>query len=121
FSDVGTLALLCQLGSGKKSLTPPPVAPPVAPSFHTTSFVMLFPDASSRVPPHARAYGLEAGKSTCATDPSTPPFDPPPPAAQPTVTPMAAAAWKAWSYACIDCGVHDDSGPPQLIEMTEGL
>ena len=35
--------------------------------------------------------------------------------------PIVAAAWKAESNAVSDCGVQDDSGPPQLIEMTEGL
>src|ERR1700751_1048084 len=38
-----------------------------------------------------------------------------------TVTPMAAAAWNASSMEVIACCVQDDSGPPQLIEMTEGL
>ena len=33
----GTPAVVCQLGSGKVSLTPPPVAPPLVPSFHTVS------------------------------------------------------------------------------------
>jgi hypothetical protein len=34
---------------------------------------------------------------------------------------MAAAAWNAESKAVMACCVQDDSGPPQLIEMTEGL
>jgi hypothetical protein len=33
---------------------------------------------------------------------------------------MAAAAWKAWSMACMDACVHWASGAPQLIEMTDG-
>ncbi len=32
-----------------------------------------------------------------------------------------AAAWNAWSNAVIACWVQVDSGPPQLIEITEGL
>lgn len=37
------------------------------------------------------------------------------------VMPRAAADWQAWSSAVIDCCVQEDSGPPQLMEMTEGL
>jgi hypothetical protein len=42
------------------------------------------------------------------------------PAAAQTVTPMAAAAWKAWSNWVIACWVQFDSAAPQLIEITEG-
>ena len=35
--------------------------------------------------------------------------------------PIVAAAWNAESNAVIACCVQDDSGPPQLIEMTDGL
>src|SRR5664280_2644524 len=34
---------------------------------------------------------------------------------------MLPADWNASSIAVIACPVHDDSGPPQLIEITEGL
>src|SRR5271167_723391 len=55
----------CQAGVGKKLLIPPPLAPPLgAPSFHTTSLVIAVKVACMLVPPQARAYGLEAGKST---------------------------------------------------------
>ena len=33
---------------------------------------------------------------------------------------MAAAAWNASSMAVIACAVQDDSGPPQLMEITDG-
>src|SRR5216683_6117533 len=54
----------CQAGVGKKLLIPPPLAPPLAPSFHTTSLVIADRVACMLVPPQPRAYGLEAGKST---------------------------------------------------------
>ena len=38
-----------------------------------------------------------------------------------TVMPMVAAAWNASSMAVMDCEVQVDSGPPQLMEMTDGL
>ena len=47
----------CQLGRGKKSLMPPPVASP-GPLFHVVS-----PEASSLVPPHPLTNGLVEGKS----------------------------------------------------------
>src|ERR1700677_509395 len=57
----GTLELACQLGSGKKLLTPPPVAPSLlASSFHTTSEISVDPFAFSSVPPHASTCGLDA-------------------------------------------------------------
>src|SRR5450631_3739286 len=54
----------CQLGVGKKLLMPPPLAPPLAPSFHTTSLVIDVGVAVSVVPPQPSTYGLDAGKST---------------------------------------------------------
>src|SRR2546427_12852932 len=60
----GTSAADCQIGLAKMRLTPPPVAPPVGPSFHTTSLDSDDPDAVTLVPPHARANGLAAGKTT---------------------------------------------------------
>src|ERR1700676_882103 len=45
-AEGGTPAALCQLGNGKTSLMPPPVAPALfANSFHTVSLLMLLPDA----------------------------------------------------------------------------
>ncbi len=109
-------------GSGKKALTPPPVALVVAPSFHTVSdAIVVALLASSLVPPQASTLGLEAGKSTCTWPSATPSDEPLSPAATQTVTPIAAAAWKAWSYCVIACAVQVDSAPPQLIEITEGL
>src|SRR5580700_9290092 len=60
----GTPASACHDGTGNTSLTPPPVAPWPAPSFHTVSAVMA-PVAGSPcrlVPPQARTCGLDAGK-----------------------------------------------------------
>ena len=76
---------------------------------------------SSVVPPQARAFGLEAGKSTCARPSPTPSSDPLSPVATQTVMPTAAASWNAWSNCCIAWADQLDSGPPQLIEITEGL
>src|SRR5262249_54602290 len=111
----------CQDGTAKKLLTPPPPAPPFAPSFHTTSLTILVPEARRLVPPHASAYGLEAGESTWSAPSFTPSLEPSSPDATHTVIPMAAASLNAWSNAVIACSVQEDSGPPQLIEITEGL
>src|SRR5712672_310980 len=111
----------CHGGSGKKPLTPPPLAPPAAPSFHTVSLRTSPLTACRLVPPHASTCGLEAGKSTCRPASPTPPLDPLSPEATHTVIPISAAAWNAPSSADMAWGVHDASGPPQLIEMTEGL
>src|SRR5437867_970398 len=59
--DFGTLALDWYAGRGKILLTPPPVPP--FPWFQTTSLVMVLPEPSNFVPPHASANGLDAGKS----------------------------------------------------------
>src|SRR5581483_1827064 len=112
----------CQAGRAKNVLTPPPLAPLVAsPSFHTSSLAMAVPLAWRLVPPQARAYELEAGKSTWLPPSVSPSLEPLSPEATHTVMPIAAAAWKAWSMAVIACCVQVDSGPPQLIEITEGL
>jgi hypothetical protein len=51
----GTLAFACQVGIGKVSLIPPPVAPlPVERSFHTISLEIVPPLMPRVVPPHAR-------------------------------------------------------------------
>src|SRR5215470_17793447 len=99
---------------------PPPVALSVD-SFQTTSLEILLPLAAIFVPPHPSANGLDAGKSTCAFPSPTPSPEPLSPDAQQTVTPRAAAVCKAWSNEFIACAVQLLSGPPQLIEMTEGL
>ncbi len=65
--------------------------------------------------------GLEAGKSTCTLPSDTPSDEPLSPAATQIVTPIAAAAWNAWSYCVIACVVQFVSAEPQLIEITEGL
>jgi hypothetical protein len=75
----------------------------------------------SVVPPHASEYGLEAGKSTWSAPSLTPSLEPLSPAATHTLTPTAAADCSALLYDCSDCAVHDDSGPPQLMEITDGL
>ena len=118
----GTLRPCCQVGSGKRSLTPPPVAPSLAAvSFQTTSLVIVEPEPSSLVPPQQRTLGLEPGKSTWLAPSVTPSVEPLSPAATVMVTPSAAAAWQAASSAFADCAVQVDSGPPQEMEMTEGL
>src|SRR5450755_706435 len=54
----------CHVGRTKIALTPPPPAPPLAPSFQTTSLVILPLVAFTLVPPQASACGLDEGKST---------------------------------------------------------
>src|SRR3954469_3412022 len=107
---------------GKKPLTPPPVAPSLfESSFQTSSELMLEPEPASLVPPQARTCGLEAGKSQCCLPSVRPSVEPSSPAATVMVMPRAAADWQAASSEVMDCWVHWDSGPPQLIEMTLGL
>src|SRR3954464_4102791 len=110
----GMRALRWQAGRAKNALAPPPVALCV-PSFHTTSDPMDLPEAVSFVPPQPSAFGLDAGKSTCALPSATPPPEPLSPLAQQTVTPIAAAAWKAWSNCVMACAVQSASAAPQLI------
>ena len=62
-------------------LTPPPVAL-LGFSFQTVSAEILPAEATSLVPPQPRAYGLEAGKSTCALPSVSPSPEPLSPAAQ---------------------------------------
>src|ERR1035437_4642721 len=90
-ADFGTLAFACQEGSGKVALTPPPVAPSLGRSFHTTSLPIAPPLMSRLVPPHARLYGLDAGKSTWSEPSVEPSVEPLSPQATHTVTPTAAA------------------------------
>src|ERR1700735_374450 len=116
----------CQTGSAKTVLTPPPPAPPPnslpsTASFQTVSLVITPPEAARLVPPQASACGLDAGKSTLLPPSVTPSLEPLSPDATQTVMPSAAAAWNAESKPVKACRVQLDSGPPQLIEMTEGL
>jgi len=117
---LGTLAFCCQVGSAKTLLTPPPLAPPCAPSFQTTSLVMVVPLPTSFVPPHPSTCGLDAGKSTLLPPLVTPSLDPLSPEATVMVIPNAPADAQALSMDVMDACVHPDSGPPQLIEMTVG-
>src|ERR1700728_3836736 len=82
----------CHAGNGKTLLTPPPPAPPCAPSFQTDSAVIVVPEASTRVPPQPSTFGLEAGKSTWLAPSLTPSLEPLSPDATQTVMPMVAAA-----------------------------
>src|SRR5271154_6609871 len=103
---------------------PPPVAPSLlACSFHTTSLVMVLPEAASCVPPQASTLGLEAGKSTWFRPSGgvTPSVEPLSPAATQMVKPIAAADWNAESIDVMAHWVHDDLGTPQLMETTDGL
>src|SRR5271168_2533769 len=113
-SLVNALKFDCQAGVAKKLEMPPPLAPPLAPSFHTVSLAMLLCAARRLVPPQASANGLEAGKSTWSAPSLTPSEEPLSPDATHTVMPMVAAAWSASSMAVIACAVQLDSGPPQL-------
>src|ERR1039458_3198836 len=96
FTEGGTLALACQVGRSMLSLMPPPVAPPLGPSFQTVSLVMLVPEDFGVVPPRASTKALEAGKSQWARPSSTWSREPSSPAAQQIVTPMAGGAGKAF-------------------------
>src|SRR5262249_61111679 len=96
-ADGGIPVVVWYVGTGKKSLTPPPPALLVGFSFHTVSLVMVVPETTSLVPPHPSANGLEAGKSTCALPSVLPSPHPLSPAAQRTVTPHAAPAGAACS------------------------
>jgi len=91
--------------------------------FHTTSELTtpVVGFASSRVPPQARACGLDAGKSVC-TLPSVAPSElPSSPAAAVTVAPSAAASVKAWSKAVRACAVQASSRCPQLMLIATGV
>ena len=56
---------------------------------------MRFPLARTLVPPHASAYGLEAGKSTWSARSGWPSLEPLSPEATHTVTPIVAASQRA--------------------------
>src|SRR6202008_789740 len=77
--------------------------------------------AGGWAPRRAGPFGREAGKSTCTLPPATPSDEPLSPDATQMVTPIAAAAWKAWSYCVIACVVQLLSAAPQLMEITDGL
>src|SRR6185437_7999636 len=89
----GTLELACQEGRGKTLLTPPPVAPSLLScSFQTTSLEIVVPLPVRVVPPHARTWGLDDGKSTLL--PVAPSDEPLSPAATVMEMPRAAADWQ---------------------------
>src|ERR1700683_3460690 len=111
----------CHAGSEKWVLKPPPPAPPCAPSFHTVSLVIAPLALCRLVPPQLKMCGLDAGKSTWFPPSFTPSLEPLSPAAAQMLTPSRAAAVAAVSKAVIACAVQPDSGPPQLVEITEGL
>ena len=82
---------------------------------------MELPLIFSVVPPHASAYGLEAGKSTCSL------------AVADAVGGTVIARGDTYGHThrrrrlqCAvvglqRCAVQLDSGPPQLMEITDGL
>src|ERR1700731_2726568 len=82
---------------------------------------MVAPLACRLVPPQARMWGLEEGKSAWFWPSVTPSLEPLSPAAAVMVIPRAAADWQAASSAFIACAVQLDSAAPQLMEMTLGL
>src|ERR1017187_509067 len=114
-------ALACHEGNGNCTLNPPPVAPPCAPPFQTVSLAIVELALCRLVPPQARMCGLEDGKSTLFPPPLTPSLEPSSPDAAQILTPSRAASCPAASKAVIACLVQPDSGPPQLMEITEGL
>src|SRR5262245_28867673 len=125
--DGGMPVALWYIGTGKKSLTPPPVALRSGSSFQTPSEVIVVPEPINFVPPQHRTKGLEPGKSAWAKPSGTAPNcanwsgfsspDPASPAAQHMVTPRAAAVWNAWSNEFMSCSDQFFSGLPQLIEI----
>src|SRR5579859_1421508 len=110
-----------KLGWVKVVLNPPPLAPPLAPSFQTVSVPIAPFDETSAVPPQPSTCGLDEGKSTLLEPSVAPSLEPLSPEATVMVTPRAAASCATWSMVCIDCAVQLDSGFPQLMETTEGL
>ena len=102
-------------------LMPPPVAPSLGSSFQTTSLAIWPFWMVSFVPPQPSACGAEAGKSTCCLPSVTPSVDPLSPAATVTLTPAAAPSVRICSICVRACAVQESSGPPQLIETTDGL
>jgi hypothetical protein len=50
----------------------------------------------------------------------TPSLDPLSPEATVTVMPRRAASCATWSKFTMDCELHVDSAPPQLMEITLG-
>src|SRR6266851_2675879 len=107
----GTPAGACQPGRPNVSLTPPPVAPPPDPLFHTVSADTAPVAGFTRrlVPPQASTCGLDAGKSACAFPSLTRSPLPLSPAAAVTVTPSAAASANAWSSAARAWPVQESS------------
>ncbi len=104
------------------SLTPPPVAPRPAPSFHTVSLTgALAASSCTVVPPQANACGLDAGKSTCTAPSVAPSLLPLSPDATQTLTPRAAASMNAWSSAVRAWAVHASSLCPQLMLTAVGV
>jgi hypothetical protein len=100
----GTSKPCCQVGRGKTLLTPPPVAPPFGRSSQTVSLTIWSLEAWSVVPPQPSANVLDAGKSTWLLPSLTASVDPLSPEATHTLTPMAAADWKASSKLVSACG-----------------
>ena len=97
-----TSARPARRAAGWLSLMPPPVDPPLTPSFQTVSLVMFLPEECKVVPPQARTKALEAGKSTVReTVGNLVPGTVVAGGAGQTVTPMAAAAWKPSLTACM--------------------
>src|ERR1700690_937748 len=80
---------------------PPPDDPPRVPSFQARSSVIFSADPTIRVPPQARTFGLEAGKSACARPSPTRSPEPLSPDAQVTVTPRIVASAKAWGRSSL--------------------
>ena len=89
--------------------------------FHTTSLVIDAPEARSEVPPQPSACGADAGKSTCCAPSVEPSVEPLSPAAAVTEIPSVPASVNACSICWRACAVHESSGPPQLIDSTDGL
>src|SRR6266536_3227068 len=92
-------------------------------SFQTRSEVMAPVEVSpSRlVPPQARTYGSDAGKSQCSAPSATPSVAPLSPVAAHTVIPSAAASEKISSIASVVWPGHLSSDAPQLVLIAVGV
>src|SRR5690348_3694628 len=90
-------------------------------SLQTTSSTALPSLMERLLPPTARTFGLDAGKSRPGDRPSISGDEAPSPPAQQTVTPRPRAVPNAASIVLAAWGVQFVSGAPQPISTTDGL
>src|SRR5450432_2449023 len=122
------MVTFCQLGRLKRTLTPPPPAPPPCPFLspgatnHTCS-VGLAVVPVIIVPPTLKTNGLELGKSTCALVSPTASPEPSSPDEMQTVIPSKATACRR-ALICLRADADqsgESSANPQLTESVTGL